>query len=48
MRKNYKKKKRSCKLCKPHKMKMERRWSPKELSLLKEFEYNRIKLIGEN
>ena len=38
MRKKYKKKKHSCKLCKPHKMKWAKRWSSKDLSLLKEFE----------
>jgi hypothetical protein len=30
MRKRYKKKLRSCKLCKPHKMGIDKRWKPKE------------------
>ena len=38
MRKKYKKKKLSCKLCKPHKMGLQKRWKPKESALLKEFE----------
>lgn len=38
MRKKYKKKQRSCVLCKPHKMKSAHRWKDKELAKLKEFE----------
>jgi hypothetical protein len=35
MRKQYKKKLRSCPLCKPHKMKWTNRWKAKEQSLSK-------------
>lgn len=38
MRKRYKNKKRSCGLCKPFKRNIEKRWKPKELAMLKEFE----------
>lgn len=38
MRKRYKKKKHSCALCKPWKMRGMVRWKNKELALLKEFE----------
>ena len=38
MRKNYKKKKRSCKMCKPHKMKGAKRWKPAEEASLRDFE----------
>jgi len=38
MRKRYKKKKRACGLCKPHKQKWQKRWKPKDLQALKEFE----------
>lgn len=38
MRKMYKKKKRSCAMCKPHKMQGEHRWKPKEEQALKAFE----------
>jgi len=38
MRKRLKLKKRSCALCKPHKMHWATRWKPKELAALKEFE----------
>ena len=38
MRKRLKRKKRSCALCKPHKMGGENRWKPKELARLKEAE----------
>jgi hypothetical protein len=30
MRKNYKRKRRSCALCKPHKVGWDKRWKPKE------------------
>lgn len=30
MRKNYKRKRRSCSLCKPHKMGWDKRWKAKE------------------
>ena len=38
MRKRLKKKKRSCALCKPHKMRGCNRWKPKEEAKLKAFE----------
>lgn len=38
MRKRIKKKKRSCKLCKPWKMAWSNRWKDKELARLKEYE----------
>ena len=38
MRKMLKKKKRSCPLCKPHKMGGVNRWKTKELVEIKEFE----------
>ncbi len=38
MRKRYKNKKYSCKLCKPHKMGLSNRWKNKELAERKEFE----------
>jgi len=38
MRKRTKLKKRSCPMCKPHKMKVSNRWKPQEQQLLKEFE----------
>lgn len=38
MRKRFKLKKRSCPLCKPHKMHRDKRWKPKEEVLLKEYE----------
>jgi len=38
MRKRYKKKKRSCRMCKPHKMHISKRWKNKDLQQLKEFE----------
>lgn len=38
MRKRLKKKKRSCPLCKPHKMGGTNRWKAKELSQIQEFE----------
>ena len=44
MRKQLKKKKRSCSLCKPHKMKIENRWKAKEKQDLKEFEKEKCQL----
>lgn len=38
MRKRYKRKRHSCKVCKPGKMGLSVRWSPREESRLKEFE----------
>ncbi len=38
IRKQYKRKLRSCALCKPHKMAGENRWKPKELAKLKRAE----------
>lgn len=37
MRKQYKIKKRSCALCKPHKMGWDKRWKPKERQAYKDF-----------
>ena len=39
MRKRYKNKKCSCSLCKPHKRGLDRRRTPKDEALLKEFEH---------
>ena len=41
VRKRYKKKLHNCALCKPHKMRITRRWSDSELIGLKEFERER-------
>jgi len=38
MRKRLKKKKRSCALCKPHKMRGAIRWKAKEFAKIREFE----------
>ena len=38
MRKKYKEKKRSCALCKPHKMKWVKRWKKKELDIIERSE----------
>jgi len=38
MRKRYKEKKRSCALCKPHKMKWENRWKKKDLDIIERTE----------
>jgi hypothetical protein len=38
MRKRFKKKARSCPMCKPHKMKKAIRWTAKDEALLEEFE----------
>jgi len=46
MRKRLKKKKRSCALCKPHKMKGDIRWKAKELVNLEEFEKLKIFLYA--
>jgi hypothetical protein len=35
MRKRYKKKLRSCGLCKPHKRGMDKRWTPRALDFMK-------------
>jgi len=40
MRKRYKKKLRSCPLCKPHKTRGAKRWKVKDEASLKEFEKN--------
>jgi len=45
MRKRLKHKKRSCPLCKPHKMGGDNRWNAKEFSILKEFEKSKTQLI---
>lgn len=44
-RKRYKVKKRSCALCKPNKMGIEKRWKPKEEIDLKEFEREVVELV---
>jgi hypothetical protein len=41
MRKQLKRKKRSCALCKPQKMGWVNRWKPREVEKLKRFERNR-------
>ncbi len=38
MRKQLKRKKRSCALCKPHKVGWEKRWKPRDAERLKRFE----------
>jgi len=38
VRKRYKKKLRSCPICKPHKMNGSKRWKVKDEALLREFE----------
>ena len=38
MRKQLKRKKRSCALCKPYKVGWEKRWKPREAAKLKRFE----------
>jgi hypothetical protein len=38
MRKKYKKKNRSCPLCKPHKMNLEIRWKKKDLDIIERSE----------
>lgn len=38
MRKRFKQKLRSCKLCKPHKMGWEKRWKTKDMFVLREAE----------
>jgi len=45
MRKRLKHKKRSCALCKPNKVGLDNRWSPKEFSRLKEFEKIKHQLV---
>jgi len=45
MRKKLKKKKRSCPLCKPHKMGGANRWKAKELVKMKEFEKTKKQII---
>jgi hypothetical protein len=41
MRKQLKVKRRSCKMCKPHKMGWERRWTSREAADLRRFERER-------
>jgi len=38
MRKSYKKKRRSCALCKPHKIGKAKRWTRRDEVLMREFE----------
>ena len=45
MRKRYKKKDKSCPLCKPHKMGWENRWKVKELAKLEEDEEEILRAI---
>jgi len=45
MRKRYKQKKRSCPLCKPHKLGLEKRWKNKDLARLEEFEKEKQNLL---
>jgi hypothetical protein len=40
-RKRFKRKRRSCALCKPHKRGWDTRWKPKEAAKLKRFERDR-------
>ena len=42
MRKNYKRKRRSCALCKPHKVGWDKRWKPKEAARRMEMEHEKI------
>lgn len=46
MRKRMKKKLRTCNLCKPHKRAMAPRWKNRDLSRLREFERERLGLVG--
>jgi hypothetical protein len=46
MRKRLKLKKRSCAMCKPHKMGCEGRWKPKEKAQLEAFERTMNKHMG--
>ena len=45
MRKRYKNKLRSCKMCKPFKMGWDNRWKPKEFQKLKDFEKEKKFLV---
>lgn len=45
MRKRLKKKKRSCPLCKPHKMKWTNRWKTKEFARIRDFEEKKNAII---
>jgi len=47
MRKKLKKKRRSCRLCKPHKMGIENRWKPKEEQALRVWEREKKSLTNE-
>ena len=47
MRKRFKKKKRSCALCKPHKMRGANRWKAKEFVGIKEFENIKNALVDD-
>jgi hypothetical protein len=46
MRKQLKKKKRSCALCKPHKVGWDNRWKVKEREAIKRFEKDREELTA--
>ena len=48
MRKRLKNKRRSCKLCKPHKTGWEVRWKAKDLAALKQFEKYKIEQEKHN
>jgi hypothetical protein len=41
MRKQLKRKKRSCALCKPHKVGWEKRWKPRDAAKLRRFEWGK-------
>ena len=45
MRKRFKKKRHSCKMCKPHKMCLAHRWNPRDMQRLKEFEKERKQYV---
>jgi hypothetical protein len=42
MRKNYKRKRRSCALCKPHKVGWDKRWKPKEAARRMDMEQRKV------
>jgi len=47
MRKASKRKRRSCALCKPHKVGWADRWRPRDGAALREFERDRNALLGQ-
>lgn len=46
MRKAYKVKRRSCAMCKPHKMGWEDRWKPKDKEIIKRSEKEALEAVG--